>query len=493
MSEKEGIERLASALVHHGVSLIATDGTYSYLSERGINARPVSQLTGFQQLLGGRVKTLHPAIFAPILAQRDNREHMEELRRMGMEPIDIVVSSLYDFQGALRKGADPLEHIDIGGVSLIRAAAKNYRSVAILTSNTQYDRLIAELESKGGLSEEFLKELAAEAFEAVALYDGIIARYMSDKELTDVLILNAVRKSELRYGENPYQKAAVYRSVWAESAITDGTLVHGKPLSYNNILDLNTTLDLLGEFKEPCAVVVKHSNPVGAACDTSAERALRMAYECDPVSAYGCVLGINREFNEEMARYLSRKFVEVVVAPSISKEALDIVSAREKMRVLTLDSVGKKSREMDVRRITGGYLVQTVQDPPASEIRTVTDRSPVASEMESLLFAWKVVRYVWSNAVVLSKGKATVGIGGGQPNRVDAVRIAVSRSAGRAAGSVLASDAFFPFRDGVDEAAAGGVTAIIQPGGSIRDSEVIQAANEHGMAMLFTGHRLFRH
>jgi len=422
---------------------------------------------------------------------------MEQLQALGMKGIDIVICNLYDFQQAARTGKDVLEHIDIGGVALLRAAAKNHRHVAVLSSPEQYGRFVDEMEKGDGeLTEQFLHELAVSAFELTASYDSLISSYLGGAErLGNELLLNARKKMNLRYGENPEQRAAVYRKATDGLSITDAKLHQGKELSYNNILDLSIALEIIMQFEAPCAVVIKHSNPVGVATAETLEEAMRLAYECDPVSAYGCVIGLNRELGEDVAQYLKEKFVEAIIAPSVSDGAMMEMKKRKNLRLLTLDMKEGQTNEIDVRRIVGGYLAQTNYIPPLDKgrLRTVTVTRPTQEQIESMLFAWKIVRYVWSNAIVIAKGNTTVGIGGGQTSRVEAVRLAVSKSLGRSNGAVLASDAFFPFRDGIDEAAKGGIAAIIQPGGSIRDSEVIQAADEHGIAMLFTGQRLFRH
>lgn len=489
----------------HGIVLYATGKTSDFLLSKGLDVKSVSSLTGFTELLDGRVKTLHPAVFSGILALRENSEHMKQIKELGFPPFDIVVSNLYPFEEGLQKEKHVLEEmlelIDVGGVAMTRAAAKNYRSVAIVTDIDQYKEMETALNKGGGeLDASYLKSLAIQAFERTAGYDSDIAAFLkgSEKSFGKNLILHARKSMDLKYGENPFQRAAAYKTPGSAGiSVLDSSVHQGKELSYNNILDLDMALEMSLGFSEPCAIVVKHANPSGAGVDAKQSKALEYAYESDAVSAYGCVIGLNRRMEVESAKFLSGKFVDAIIAPGYEDEALQMLSKRKKLRILTLEGMEKSAAppEIDLRRIRGGYLAQTtgVPDLRITELRTVTKRKPTEEEMEGLLFGWKVVRFLWSNAIVLSKGKHTVGIGAGQSSRVDAVKIAIEKGLTHSNGSVMASDAFFPFRDGIDEAARGGVTAVIQPGGSIRDEEVIASAEEHNMAMLFTGQRLFRH
>jgi len=483
--------------------MYATDGTFESLKGAGFGVRRVSEITGSSPHISGRVKTLDQRLFTSILAIRNNREHMKEMEYLDIPPIDLIVSNLYPFERAasdMRRPEDEvLESIDIGGVSLIRAAAKNFENVAVLTSVAQYPRFIEEMRrGNGSLSIGYLKELATEAFRRTATYDASIYSYFKGREnVPSLLVLQKDEDIRLKYGENPSQVASAYRRVPPERvSLFDARVYDGKELSFNNLLDLHAAVQLSSEFENPCAVIVKHTNPSSAATGQNAAEALSRAYEGDPVSAYGCVIGVNKEVDRDCVTILGGKFVDCIVAPSYTEDALVELRRRKKMRVVEWPEMsGGKSSLLDIRAVRGGYLIQDwhIPAPSSDEIRCVTERKPDRKEEEDMLFAWKVVRYLWSNAIVVAKEGMTVGIGAGQSSRVDAVRIAVTKSEGRSRGAVLASDAFFPFRDGIDEAAAGGIEAIIQPGGSMRDGEVIAAANEHGIAMLITGQRLFRH
>lgn len=503
--DKSGLDGLCSSLAKHGAAIYATGKTHEFLRQHGIDAKKVEGLTGFSELLSGRIKTLHPAIFASIMALRNNAAHMEQLRRMDIPPFDAVISNLYPFERVLEEGGhsteEMLEMVDVGGVALTRAAAKNYTSVAVVTDVGQYGSLVAELEhGSGELSEEFLKSLAIRAFERTAKYDSEIASFLGREQrlFGNNLFIRASKRMDLRYGENPFQRAAVYRSSMDHGlSVLDAENIGGKELSFNNILDLNVALEMVLEFDRPCAIIVKHANPSGAAEADELSSALKQAYESDALSAYGCVIGVNRRMDGASARLLSGKFIDAIIAPGYDEAALELLRGRKKLRLISLEQMNqpRTSHDVDIRRIMGGYLAQTTEVPHLreEELKTVSKREATAEELDGLLFGWKIVRFLWSNAIVLSGGRCTVGIGAGQSSRVDAVKIAVEKSRGASRGSVMASDAFFPFRDGIDEAAKGGVTAVIQPGGSIRDEEVIRAADEHGMAMLFTGQRLFRH
>lgn len=503
--DKTGIEELCRCFSGHDIIIYATGKTSDFLRSKGIEVKPVSSLTGFNELLDGRVKTLHPAIFSGILALRDDSGHMKQLEKLGFPPFDIVVSNLYPFEQALSEQKhvmdEMLELIDIGGVAITRAAAKNYRSVAIVTDIGQYHGLEQQLDRNGGeLDADYLKLLAVHAFERTAAYDADISTFLRGDVGTfgDNLIIHGKKGMDLKYGENPFQRAAAYKTgIRGQISVINAIVEGGKELSFNNILDLDIALEMTHEFSEPCAIVVKHANPSGVGVDSKQSKALEFAYESDAVSAYGCVIGLNRKMDLESANFLRGKFVDAIIAPGYDKDAMQLLSKRKKLRILTLEGMENNfsNQELDLRRIRGGYLAQTTGVPELSSesILTVTKRRATEEELAGLLFGWKVVRYLWSNAIVLSRSNRTVGIGAGQSSRVDAVRIAIEKSLGNSKGSVMASDAFFPFRDGLDEAAAGGVTAVIQPGGSIRDEEVIASADEHNIAMLFTGQRLFRH
>ncbi len=504
--DKEGIHDFSTGLQKFGINIYATDSTAAYLEKNGITVTHLSDITGFSNLLGGRVKTLHPSVFAAILAVRKDANHMKQLASLNMPPIDMVVSSLYPFEATALESQGELERlleeIDIGGISLIRAAAKNFPSVAAVTERRQYGQVIQEMEkNKGLLTENFLKELCLTAFQKTAYYDSVIADSLSGKfgiaGFPEKLVLNGIIKAELKYGENPYQSAAAYTK-WNSGAgsVLSAEVDGGKSLSYNNILDINIAAEIVSDFSAPCAVVVKHANPCGVATADTALEALSIAYEADTQSAYGSAIAMNRTVSKECASYLTGKFVEVIAAPGYDTEAIELLRKKKKLRILKCgERCASNGREVDIRRIMGGYLVQSVEKPEikSNDLKIVTRRAPSEEEVESMLFATKIVRYLWSNAIVLARGTGTVGIGAGQSSRVDAVRIAVSKSRGASPGSVMASDAFFPFRDGIDEAVKGGITAVIQPGGSIRDEEIIKVADENDIAMVFTGIRLFRH
>ena len=540
VEDKTGIETLARGLEALGVEIVSTGGTAALLASAGIAVRSVADVTGFPEILGGRVKTLHPAIHGGILARRDDEAHMSELAQHGIAPIDIVVCNLYSFgQTAARRGVtlgEALEKIDIGGVTLLRAAAKNFPHVTVIVRPQDYPDVLTEMETTGATSVETRKRLAASAFQHTALYDTAIAEYLrqgTDEALFPEQVTLGLRRLQvLRYGENPHQTAALY--AWGDrdsglrvsaeesheqnvsdapvqpeesignSTVANAHLLHGKELSYNNLLDLDAALAAVASFTATTAVVIKHTNPCGLACADTLVDAYRRAHAGDPVSAYGGILGFNRQVDEATAVELSQIFYEAIIAPSYSDAALEILTRKKNMRLLATGApigpgTGNHSvrdlRALDVRRISGGLLLQTPDVVSDQDIqrKVVTEREPTLEEVTDLLFAWKAVRHVKSNAIVLAKKLTIVGVGAGQMNRVYSVQIAVDRAGDRARGSVLASDAFFPFPDSVEAAAKAGVTAIIQPGGSIRDGDSVRMANRYGIAMITTGQRHFRH
>lgn len=507
VSDKTGIADFAKALSSMGVEIISTGGTYKVLKEAGVPVIEVSDVTGFPEMLDGRVKTLHPKIHAGILARRDIGEHMEAIEKMGIAPIDMVVINLYPFkQTVLKEGVtfeEVVENIDIGGPSMIRAAAKNYRDVAVLTRPEQYADVLAALKENGELPLEMHERLMAEAFVVTAEYDAMIASQMSKRFIPgfpESFPIPSEKVEDLRYGENPNQKAAFYRDPFTPGVTVARAehLQHGKQLSYNNILDLDKALDICMDFERPTATIMKHTNPCGLASADTIEEAFVTAYNVDPLSAFGCVICLNRPCSVEIAKEISQHFVEAVICPDYEPGAVEIMEVKKNIRLLRTNSpIGPEHRvrEMKVKKVQGGMLVQTDEDVliDPKNLKVVTERAPTQEEIHSLLFAWKLAKHVTSNAVVYVRGERAVGIGAGQMSRVDSAKIATMKANEPTQGCVMASDAFFPFRDGVDEAAAAGVTAIIQPGGSIRDQEVIDAANEHGMAMVFTGCRVFRH
>ena len=506
MSDKSGIVEFAKGLSSLNIELISTGGTYNLLRKNGLTVKEVSEVTGSPEMLDGRVKTLHPNIHAGILARRDVREHMDAIKEMGIEPIDMVVINLYPFKETVMKKNstfdDIVENIDVGGPSMIRAAAKNYRSVAVLTSPDQYDEILEKLKAHGSLDEKTLSKLMAEAFITTANYDAMISKRMFHEfceGFPKSIPIPSEKVMDLRYGENPGQKAAFYANPFTHgTTVAKSEQLHGKELSYNNILDLDKSLDIAMDFERPTAVIMKHTNPCGLASADTIYDAFVTSYAVDPLSAFGCVICLNRDCDIRTAEEISKYFVEAVIAPNYENGVLEILMQKKNIRLLRTNSPiapSERFRENKVKNVQGGLLVQTDEDANIvlEKLTVVTKRAPTEEELKSLGFAWKLAKHVTSNAVVYVKGERAVGIGAGQMSRVDSAMIARVKGGGETHGSVMASDAFFPFRDGVDEAAKAGVTAIIQPGGSIRDQEAIDAADEHGMAMVFTGCRVFRH
>ncbi|HEX6799228.1 MAG TPA: bifunctional phosphoribosylaminoimidazolecarboxamide formyltransferase/IMP cyclohydrolase [Ktedonobacterales bacterium] len=523
VADKTGIERFARGLHELGIELVATGKTAALLRDAGIPVTSVEEVTGFPELLGGRVKTLHPAIHAGILAKRDDADQMSEIEAHGIGPIDLVACNLYPFERAVAQPSTTLdgalEEIDIGGVTLLRAAAKNFPSVTVVTRPEDFAPVLEELRTHSATSIETRRRLAAVAFQQTALYDTAIAGYLRrdlpDALFPDDLTLGLRRQQTLHYGENPHQLAALYRWVSGSASasnednparmptVAGARQLHGKELSFNNLLDLDAALAAAASFTAPTAVVIKHTNPCGLACADTLVEAYRRAHAGDPVSAYGGILGFNREVEGAAAAEISQIFYEAILAPGFSPEALEILALKKNLRLLATGTpIGPAAitpepgvRRLDVRSVSGGMLLQTPDYILEGDLRMtpVTERKPTLDEITDLRFAWKAVRHVKSNAIVLAKKLMVVGVGAGQMNRVYSVQIAVDRAEDRARGSVLASDAFFPFPDGVETAAKAGVTAIIQPGGSIRDDEVIRMANRYGIAMVTTGQRHFRH
>jgi phosphoribosylaminoimidazolecarboxamide formyltransferase/IMP cyclohydrolase len=514
VSDKAGLADFGRGLAAFGVELLSTGGTRAALAAAGLAVREVADVTGFPEMLDGRVKTLHPRIHGGILAVRDNPAHAAAIAAQGIEPIDLVAVNLYPFEAtAARPGSthdEVVENIDIGGPALVRAAAKNYTDVAVLTSPAQYESVLDEMKVYGGgLTLDTRERLAAAAFARTAAYDQAIAAYFARRgpaePLPARLDLHFQRRQPLRYGENPHQQAAFYTEPDVPpDSVAGAEVLHGKELSFNNLLDLDSALGLVREFAGPAAVVIKHNNPCGAATAAGLEEAFRKAYEGDPLSAYGGILGFNRPVDEATALAVSEpgRFVECVIAPDFGRAALEVLTTRptwkKSVRLLRTGPLGPRPRPdpgLDYRRVEGGLLVET-RDEGGDDFalaRVVTQRAPTGAEMADLRFGWLVCKHVKSNAIVLARGEAVVGVGAGQMSRVDSVHLAVRKAGERSRGSVLASDAFFPFRDNVDEAARAGVTAIVQPGGSMRDADTVRACDEHGLAMVFTDVRHFRH
>ncbi len=516
--DKTGLVDFAREMAGMGIRLISTGGTARLLHESSLEVRDVSEITRSPEMLDGRVKTLHPHIHAALLAERSKPEHMNALKEQGIEPIDLVVVNLYPFEKVAADSAalpaDLVENIDIGGVTLIRAAAKNFQDVAVVVSPKQYGDILAELRKfERGLSLATRLHLAQHAFEAVTAYDTAIEQELGGWSIrpddasvdrppqgfSKSQIVRLTRVRSLRYGENPHQMAAVYR--WAEPSgrtLATAELLQGKELSYNNLLDLDAAWRLSAEFKRPTAVIIKHNNPCGVASADNLCSAYRLALSCDPVSAYGSVMAFNEPVDGPLAEEISKLFVEAIVAPEFRPEARELLSRKKNLRMIERPWKAALTGPLDTmefRHIDGGFLCQTRNDVllDESNLRVVTRRSPTEAEWLSLRFVWRVVKHVKSNAIVFASDEHTLGIGAGQMSRVDSVKIAAMKAQQSLKDSVVGSDAFFPFRDGVDEAVRAGATAFIQPGGSVRDEEVIQAANEAGAAMVFTGIRHFRH
>jgi phosphoribosylaminoimidazolecarboxamide formyltransferase/IMP cyclohydrolase len=514
VSDKTDLVEFARGLAALGAELISTGGTRKALADAGLEVKDISEVTGFPEILDGRVKTLHPRVHGGILAIRDKPEHVQTIAAHGIQPIDLVVVNLYPFEATVaRPGSsheEIVENIDIGGPSMVRSAAKNYHDVAIVTDPGQYAAVLDEMRANAGaLGLETRERLAAAAFARTAAYDRAISTYFARRgpaeSFPPTLDICFERKTGLRYGENPHQNAAFYVEPRLDHAcIAAAETLHGKELSYNNILDLDSALNLVREFDAPAAVVIKHNNPCGAAVGTTLVEAFDRAYEGDPLSAYGGVIAFNRAVEEATAMRLTEpnRFVECIVAPDFRSEALQTLTTRpswkKSVRLLRTGPLGQldtRARALDFRSVDGGLLVQT-RDASGDDFaaaKVATKRSPTEAEMADLRFAWLVCKHVKSNAIVLAKGGAIVGVGAGQMSRVDSVHLAVRKAGERSKGSVMASDAFFPFRDNVDEAANAGVTALVQPGGSIRDQDSILACDERDMAMLLTGVRHFRH
>ena len=509
VSDLEGVAAFARGLRELGWDLVATDGTRAALASEGIEAASVEDVTGSPTLLGGRVKTLHPRIHAAVLARRDDPAHVAELEREGITPIDLVAVNLYPFTtsaAAGKRGAELLEHIDIGGVALLRAAAKNYQDVVVVSRAARYQAVLDELRERGSVSLETRRTLAAEAFSHTAGYDAAIAsRFVADAGMSfpDEMTLALRKVRDLRYGENPHQQAAFYALRGEEdAAMVAMEQIHGRAASFNNILDINAAWKIAADFSQPTVAIVKHQNPCGIASELDVTSAYRRAFMCDSVSAFGGIVGVNRTVTKELAEAMQDTFYEAIIAPGYDEAALPLLKQRKNLEILLVPNAfaGKHLRRndahaLDLKRVAGGMLIQTPDESVADEanFKVVTERKPTLEELTDLIFAWRCVRHVTSNAIVLAKGLATVGVGPGQLSRVVAVEVAVRKAGENARLAVMASDAYFPFPDGIEVAARAGVTAIIQPGGSLRDAMMIDTANKHRMAMLFTGRRHFKH
>lgn len=511
VSDKTGIVEFAQKLNDLGVSIISTGGTFKVLKEAGIPVINISDVTGFPECLDGRVKTLHPNIHAGLLAMRSNPEHMKQVGELNVELIDMVVVNLYPFKQTIMKPdvtlADAIENIDIGGPTMLRAAAKNYQDVSVVIDPTDYEQVLSEIKETGAVSVKTNFYLAAKVFNHTAYYDTMIANYLRDKaglpKYPDTISMTFEKVQDMRYGENPHQSAAFYKEVGNSDGMLSGIeQLHGKELSFNNINDLHGALELLKEFdEEPTVVACKHSNPCGVASGKDIHEAYVRAYNTDPVSIFGGILCANRKIDKATAEEISKIFLEIVLAPDFDDDALEVLEQKKNIRLLKLKDVMKKQPETayDVKKVSGGILIQDIDSKLlGDELKVVTDRKPTEKEMEDLLFTWKVVKFTKSNGIAIGKDKQSVGIGPGQVNRIWATEQAIDHGtkqlgADVVKGAVLASDAFFPFDDCVEAAHKAGITAIIQPGGSKRDQDSIDACNKYGIAMVFTGMRHFRH
>ncbi len=502
--DKTGIVDFAKSLDSLGWQIISTGGTSKKLKEEGIQVQDISDLTRFPECFDGRVKTLHPNVEGGILAIRDNENHQKQMSELGVEPIDIVVCNLYPFkQTVLKPGVsheEIIENIDIGGPTMIRAAAKNYKFVTVITDPEDYPKVIEELQTNGETSASTKEMLAAKVFIHTAHYDALIADYFSERlEIASpkTLTLTYEKKQDLRYGENPHQSATFYTSIkGTKGTLTSAIQLHGKELSYNNIGDTDGALEALKEFDEPTIVAAKHANPCGVGSADTLLEAYKKAYEADPVSIFGGIVAANQEIDGTTAAEMAKVFLEVIVAPSYSQEALDILTKKKNIRLLQLEEIGHKDKKAaKAKTVLGGLLIQSLDTELISEkdLKIVSKRKPTAQEMDDLLFAWKVVKHTKSNGIAIAKDKCTTGVGPGQVSRIWALENAIRQGGERIAGSVMASDAFFPFPDCVEAAHKAGITAIIQPGGSVRDQESIEAADRYGIAMIFTGMRHFKH
>ncbi|ORT50671.1 phosphoribosylaminoimidazolecarboxamide formyltransferase [Vibrio sp. qd031] len=517
VSDKTGIVEFAQALAERGVDILSTGGTARLLAEKGLSVTEVSDYTGFPEMMDGRVKTLHPKVHGGVLGRRGQDDDVMETH--GINPIDMVVVNLYPFAETVAKEgctlADAVENIDIGGPTMVRSAAKNHKDVTIVVNAQDYGRVITEMDANDkSLTLDTRFDLAIAAFEHTAAYDGMIANYFgtmvpsygdnkegdAESKFPRTFNQQFEKKQDMRYGENSHQAAAFYVEANPEEAsVSTATQIQGKALSYNNIADTDAALECVKEFDEPACVIVKHANPCGVALGEDILEAYNRAYQTDPTSAFGGIIAFNRELDAATATAITeRQFVEVIIAPSVSAEAVDIVAAKKNLRLLECGQWSSKTTGFDVKRVNGGLLVQDRDQGmvDASDLKVVSKRQPTDEELKDALFCWKVAKYVKSNAIVYSKGDMTIGVGAGQMSRVYSAKIAGIKAADeglQVEGCVMASDAFFPFRDGIDAAAEAGIKCVIQPGGSMRDDEVIAAADEHGMAMIFTGMRHFRH
>lgn len=502
--DKEQIAEFAKELSKLNIEVIASSGTAKLLAKEKIKVKELDSVTGFSELLDGRVKTLSPKIHAGILADRANKKHLQQLKKNKIKAIDLVVVNLYPFKETIEKKnvseKEVIETIDIGGVALIRAAAKNHENCAIVVDKKDYLKIINELkQNKNCISKETSSCLMQKAFAYTAQYDSLIANYFSKEILPEKLNLTFNRMFDLRYGENPHQKAAFYSELLpAEDSLPKVEILHGRELSFNNIYDMESALRIVQEFEMPCAVIIKHTNPCGVACAEKLSEAFKKAFDCDSKSAFGGIIALNRECDLETAKQIAAFFNEIVIAPSYSAESLEELKKNKNRRIIILKNLNKKNnfiKNLDLKRVKSGLLVQEADDMEknSDDYKVVTKEKPSKEQLQDLLFAWKVCKHAKSNAIVLAKNLATIGIGAGQTSRIESVEIAIKKAGDKAKDAVLASDAFFPFRDSVDNAHKVGISAIIQTGGSVKDFDVMQAADEYKMPMILTGIRHFKH
>lgn len=501
--DKDGIVEFANSLKKLGWDIISTGGTYRLLKENNIDVIEVDEITDFKEILDGRVKTLNPRIHGGILFKRDNKEHRKTIEDLGILPIHMVVNNLYPFEETVNKEGvsldEIIENIDIGGPSMIRAAAKNYQDVTVIVDPSDYNSVLAELIKDGETTNKTREYLAAKVFSYTSYYDTLIAKFFNDLvgiKFPDYLSLGYKKKEQLRYGENPHQEACLYTESSIDGgSILSGVKLHGKELSYNNINDGNAAISIIKEFERPTAVAIKHANPCGVASGENILEAYKKAYECDSESIFGGIVALNRQVDEELAKELNKIFLEIVIAPSFSDAALEVLKGKKNIRLIKLEDISipyKKS--MDIKKIEGGLLIQDKnQDLLNDDMEISSELSPSEEDIDELVFAWKVAKHINSNGVVISKDEATIGIGLGEVNRFFAVEGAIKRAGEKAKGAYLASDGFFPFKDSIEALSSAGIKAIIQPGGSLKDDEVIEKVNEEKMIMVLTGIRHFKH
>ena len=503
VSDKTGLVEFVKGLVDCGYEIISTGGTKKTLEEAGLNPIGISDVTGFPEIMDGRVKTLHPKVHGALLCVRDNPEHVKQLQELGIEYIDLVCVNLYPFKETVQKKGvtheEIIENIDIGGPSMLRSASKNYKSITVVCDPKDYDKVLKEIQENGDTCPVTREFLAAKVFRHTARYDAMIADYLTKKtgeEFPESLTITFDKVQDLRYGENPHQKAAFYKGMNPQYSLANATQLHGKELSYNNIQDGNAAIEILKDFEGQCAAVgLKHMNPCGVGIGENIEAAWDKAYEADPVSIFGGIVALNDTVEKSLAEKLSKIFLEIIIAPDFTPEALEILTRKKNIRLMKLDTTLSVNTALKYTNVNDGLLVQEMDMHQIKEedLRCVTNRKPTPEEIKQLLFGWKVVKHVKSNAIVLVKDDMTIGVGAGQMNRVGSAKIAIEEAGEKAKGSVMASDAFFPMPDTVEEAIKAGVTAIIQPGGSIRDQDSIDVCNEHGIAMVYTGIRHFKH